>query len=241
MLKALLLTRDQEVLRVIRRVLEMVTIDMETVTSTDAARQTISSRKFDAILIDCDDVQSGCEVIKELRRGKSNSKSIVFAITNRVTTVKGAFELGANFVLDKPVSADRAARSLRAAHGLILRERRRYHRHAVNATAHVSYGSQRDVPIPLTNISEGGVALGTSRTSEMTGPVQLRLQLPGLNRVLEAKGEFVWMNDTGRVGIRFTTIAPLAMRPAVGTPRVTLAASPDAVKPPIVTGPWPRA
>jgi len=210
MLKALLLTRDQEMLRVVRRVLETVTIDMETVTSTDAARQTISSRKFDAILIDCDDVQSGCEVIKELRRGKSNSKSIVFAITNRVTSVKGAFELGANFVLDKPVSPDRAARSLRAAHGLILRERRRYHRHAINATVHVSYGSVRNVPVPLANISEGGVALGTNRTSEMTGPVQLRLELPGLNRVLEAKGEFVWTNDRGRVGVRFTTLNPLA-------------------------------
>jgi CheY-like chemotaxis protein len=209
MLKALLLTRDQEVLRVIRRVLETVTIDMETVTSTDAARQTISSRKFDAVLIDCDDVQSGCEVIKELRRGKSNSKSIVFAITNRVTTVKGAFEMGANFVLDKPISPDRAGRSLRAAHGLILRERRRYHRHPVNATVHVSYGSVRNVAVPLTNISEGGVALGTSRTSDMTGTVQLRMQLPGLNRVLEAKGEFVWTNDAGRVGVRFTTIAPL--------------------------------
>lgn len=209
MLKALLLTRDQEVLRVVRRVLETVTIDMETVSSTDSARQTISSRKFDAILVDCDDVQSGCDVIKELRRGKSNSKSIVFAITNRVTTVKGAFELGANFVLDKPVSPDRAARSLRAAHGLILRERRRYHRHAISATVHVTYGKVRDVPVPLTNISEGGVALGTTRTNDMTGPVQLRMQLPGLNRVIEAKGEFVWTNEAGRVGVRFTTIAPM--------------------------------
>ena len=81
---------------------------------------------------------------------------------------------------------------------------------AVNATVHMSYGSVRDVPVPLTNISEGGVALGTNRTSDMTGPVQLRMQLPGLNRILEAKGEFVWTNNTGRVGIRFTTIAPLA-------------------------------
>ena len=30
-----------------------------------------------------------------------------------------------------------------------------------------------------------------------------------LIRVLEAKGEFVWTNDAGRVGVRFTTIAPL--------------------------------
>ncbi len=206
MLKALLLTRDQDVLRVIRRVLETVSIEMETVTSTDAARQTIDRRKFDAILIDCDDVQSGCDLIRELRRGKSNSKSIVFAITNRVTTVKDAFAIGANFVLDKPISPDRAARSLRAAHGLIMRERRRYHRHPLQTTAHVSYGNLRDVPIPLSNISEGGVALATSRTADMTGQVSLRFELPGCNRSLEAKGEFVWTNDAGRVGVRFTTM-----------------------------------
>lgn len=208
MLKALLLTRDQDVLRVIRRVLETVSIEMETVTSTDAARQTVDRRKFDAILIDCDDVQSGCDLIRELRKGKSNAKSIVFAITNRVTSVKDAFSIGANFVLDKPVSPDRAARSLRAAHGLILRERRRYHRHPLQTTAHVTYGNLRDVPIPLSNISEGGVALATSRTADMKGAVSLRFELPGCNRSLEAKGEFVWTNDSGRVGVRFTTVPP---------------------------------
>lgn len=206
MLKALLLTRDQEVLRVIRRVLETVSIDLETVTSTDAARQTIARRKFDSVLIDCDDVQSGCDVIRELRQGKSNAKSIVFAITNRVTTTKAAFALGSNFVLEKPISVDRAARSLRAAHGLILRERRRYHRHHVKGTVHLTYGSLRDVPIPLNNISEGGVALGTNRTPEMQGVVHMRFDLPGLAKSLEAKGEFVWTSDTGRVGVRFTSI-----------------------------------
>lgn len=209
MLKALLLTRDQEILRVIRRVLDTVSIHLETVTSTDAARQTLARRKFDAVLIDCDDVQSGCDVVRELRQGKSNAKSIVFAITNKITTVKDAFEFGANFILEKPVSVDRAARSLRAAHGLILRERRRYHRHPVQATAHLSYGSMRDIPIPLSNISEGGVALDTSRTPDMKGAVVMRLELPGCDRSLEAKGEFVWTSDVGKVGVRFTALPPL--------------------------------
>ena len=206
MLKALLLTRDQEVLRVIRRVLETVIIDLETSTSTDAARQTLSRRKFDAVLVDCDDVQSGCEVVRELRKGRSNAKAIVFAITNKVTSVKDAFELGANFVLEKPISADRAGRSLRAAHGLIMRERRRYHRHAVKATAHLSYGSLRDIPTPLSNISEGGIGLAASRTPDMKGAVLMRIDLPGCRRTLEAKGEFVWTSDAGRVGVRFTAL-----------------------------------
>ena len=209
MLKALLLTRDQEVLRVIRRVLDTVTIDLETATSTDAARQTLNRSKFDAVLVDCDDVESGCDVIRELRQGRSNAKSIVFAITNKVTTIKGAFDIGANFVLEKPVSVDRATRSLRAAHGLIMRERRRYHRHVVQATAHLTYGALRDVPMPLTNISEGGIALATNRTPEMRGPVAMRIDLPG-SKVVEAKGEFVWTSDNGRVGVRFTTISNTA-------------------------------
>jgi ActR/RegA family two-component response regulator len=206
MLKALLLTRDQEVLRVIRRVLETVCIDLETVTSTEAAREIIARRKFDALMIDCDDVESGCNVIREVRKGKSNSKSIIFAVTNRVTTTKDAFAMGAHFALEKPISIDRTTRSLRAAHGLILRERKRYHRHQISATAHLTYGSVRDVPIPLKNISEGGLSLGMSRTADMQGAVHMRLELPGLNRVLEAKGEFVWTNETGHVGVRFTSL-----------------------------------
>ena len=190
----------------IRRVLDTVTIELETSTSTDAARQTLSRHKFDAVMVDCDDVQSGCDVIRELRRGRSNAKSIVFAITNKVTTIKDAFEMGANFVLEKPISVDRAARSLRAAHGLIMRERRRYHRHPVKATAHLTYGALRDVPMLLSNISEGGIALAASGTPDMKGAVAMRIDLPGCKRPLEAKGEFVWTGDGGRVGVRFTTL-----------------------------------
>jgi hypothetical protein len=78
----------------------------------------------------------------------------------------------------------------------------------VKAIVHVSYGSNRDIPVPLNNISEGGLGLGTKRTPDMKGPVQLRFQLPGLERHLELKGEFVWTNDVGRVGVRFTSIPP---------------------------------
>jgi CheY-like chemotaxis protein len=124
MLKALLLTRDQEVVRVLRGVLEAVTAELETATCTSQGRQTIAQHKFDAILVDVDDVQDGCCVVRELREGRSNRKAIVFAITNHITSAKDAFEIGANFVLEKPISPERAMRSLRAAHGLISRDRR---------------------------------------------------------------------------------------------------------------------
>jgi CheY-like chemotaxis protein len=206
-LQALLLTRDQEVLKVLRRVLDTVSIDLQTVTSTDQSRQVISRKKFDTILMDCDDVQDGANIIREIRRGKSNSKAIIFAITNRTTTVRQAFDLGANFVLDKPISPDLASRGLRAAHGLIVRERLRYHRHEVAGTVNVTYGQVRDARLPLSNVSEGGLALHAKQTPDMQGPVLMRFDLPGCIRSVEATGEFVWSTHAGRVGIRFTKIS----------------------------------
>src|SRR5260370_24516284 len=76
---------------------------------------------------------SGPAILRELRQGRSNKSCIAFAIVHGRTTVQQAFEMGANFVLDKPISLERATRSVRAAQGLIMRERRRYQRHLLRA------------------------------------------------------------------------------------------------------------
>ena len=50
-----------------------------------------------------------------------------------------------------------------------------------------------------------------------------------------------WLSRFSAKSISRSMIAPLAMRPTVGTPRVILAASPSAWKPLIATEPWPTA
>src|SRR5262249_21513112 len=140
MLHALLLSRDHEVVRTLRRAMEMVSVDMDATGDPEQTLSMIALKKYDAILVECDDMHQGADVMQKLRNGKSNRKAIVFAVTNGTTTVKQAFDQGANFVLDKPISMERAVKTLRAAHGLILRERRRYFRHEVRGTATLSYG-----------------------------------------------------------------------------------------------------
>ena len=70
--------------------------------------------------------------------------------------------MGANFVLDKPISLDRATRSVRAAQGLIMRERRRYHRHLVKATGAILVDQGAELPLNITNISHGGISIECS-------------------------------------------------------------------------------
>src|SRR5215813_7982061 len=101
-LQALLLARDPSVNRTIRRALDSNKIEVEVFTDPQQARAAIACHKYDAVVVDCDDMKEGPAVLKELRLGKSNRSCITFAVVNGRTTVQQAFEMGANFVLDKP-------------------------------------------------------------------------------------------------------------------------------------------
>lgn len=207
---ALLLSRDADVQRVVHRVLDGLATPLEVAASAGQATQLINGKKFDAVMIDVDEVENGATVLRGLRAGKSNNKSIAFAIINGTTSVKTAYELGANFVLTKPVTVERVSRCFRAAYGLILRERRRYQRHRVSAPAQVRT-SRGYVAVHILDVSEGGVSLNFPGQSDLTGEmgmVALHFQLAGMPKTIEAKGELLWTGETGRAGFRIIAMSP---------------------------------
>ena len=206
-LQALLLSRDPEVQRTLRRVLDAANIETQLCNNPEQARLALGRKKFDSLLVDCDDMPEGPAIIRELRQGKSNKSCIAFAIVHGQTTVQQAFELGANFVLDKPISMDRATRSVRAAQGLIMRERRRYHRHLLRASGAILVDAGAELPISITNISHGGISIECSRQLDEGGAARLKFLLPGVKRALEIKGEVMWSNPEGQAGIRFQVIS----------------------------------
>ena len=69
-LQALLLSKDPEVHRTLRRVLDAANIDLDLSNNTDQARHILLRRKYDALLVDCDDMPNGPLVLRELRQGK---------------------------------------------------------------------------------------------------------------------------------------------------------------------------
>ena len=127
-LESLLLSRDAQVIRVLRPTLEKLSIDVEVCRGVSSGTEILSNEKFDAVIVDCDDLQGGLDVLAGLRKGTSNRNSVMFAILNGTTTTHRAFELGANFVLQKPISVLNATRCFGAALGFMARERRRYFR-----------------------------------------------------------------------------------------------------------------
>src|SRR5436305_13917925 len=122
-LQALLLSNDPEVHRTVRRVLDAANIDLDLSNNADQAHHILLRRKYDALLVDCDDMPHGPLVLRELRLGKSNKSCIAFAVVNGKTNIQQAFEMGANFVLDKPISLERATRVFGSAQEWLCEER----------------------------------------------------------------------------------------------------------------------
>jgi len=209
-LQALLLSNDPDVLKTIRRALDTVNIDLQVCHNAEEAGHILKRRKYDSVLVDCD-VRNAPAVLRDLRKGKSNKSCIAFALINQATTIQQAFEMGANFVLDKPLAMDRTIRSVRAAQGLIMRERRRYHRYLVNATGTIIVDAGTELPVGITNISEGGISIECVRCLDEGGAARLRFLLPGSKKPLEIKGEIAWAGADGRAGIRFQVL-PVAAK-----------------------------
>ncbi len=206
-LESLLLSRDPEVIRVLQPALEKLSIDVEVCGGASSGQEILRTEKFDAVLVDCDDVQGALGVLESLRKSASNKNSVTFAILNGATSTQQAFKMGANFVLQKPISAVNANRCLGAAINFMIRERRRYFRHPVELPATITFSEGDKLKATVTNISEGGMAIFFRGHLPKGGVSTVSFQLPGVAASIEPKVQVAWMDESCRAGLRFTDIS----------------------------------
>src|SRR5580658_46523 len=205
-LESLLLSRDAEVLRVLRPTLEKLSIDVEICQEAKKASEILIAEKFDAVIVDCDDLQGGREVLECLRATPSNKNSVTFAVLNgKKTTTQEAFGMGVNFVLQKPISSVNASRCFHAALSFMERERRRYYRQPVKMLVRVVLGD-KEIKATSTNISERGIALMLHQALPKSATPRLEFTLPETRLALDVETEVAWADLKGHVGLRFLNV-----------------------------------
>ena len=205
-LESLLLSQDAEVVRVLRPTLEKLSIEVEICQEAKKASEILISEKFDAVIVDCDDLKGGLEVLECLRATPSNKNSITFAVLNgKKTTTQQAFSMGVNFVLQKPISTLNAARCFHAALSFMERERRRYFRQPVKMLVKIMLGD-KEIKGTSTNVSEGGMALMLHQALPKGATPRLQFTLPETNLALDVETEVAWADIKGHVGLRFHNV-----------------------------------
>jgi c-di-GMP-binding flagellar brake protein YcgR len=207
-LKSLLLCSDEKIVRVLRRTLGDLDISVDLCASSEIALRKLTRERFEAIIVDCAG-PGAAAVLRSARTAPCNKRAIAVAILDSEIGLRSGFEIGAHFILYKPVSVERSKSSFRAARALMKKERRRNSRVSVNIPVEMtSRESDAHFKVNTTDLGEGGLAVSLPRHSKPRGLWKLVFTLPGSAKALEINAEFAWEGTGRQVGLRFQDPSP---------------------------------
>ena len=205
----LMLSHDEQLVAALRRVAGEMQLEVRLCDAAGAAHQELQERRYEAVVVDCDDTQAGASVLKSVRQTRLNQSSLLVAVLNGSTSIAEAAGVGANCVLCKPLSFDAVRREMRRAYAMLEQDQRRHPRLTVQLPVHLTCGGARRSAIAF-NLSQGGIGICLADPIVEDEIVRLRFQLPGSTAPIHAMGEIAWADAEGRAGIRFTSISDAA-------------------------------
>jgi DNA-binding NarL/FixJ family response regulator len=171
-----------------------------------SAIELTSRRHFDGLIIDCDDVAGGTEALSNVRNSRSNKETLIVAVVNGSTSVGTALDLGANFVLCKPIQETRLHSVLDIALAKMEREHRRYFRYDIDSPVRLRNHLGQSVTAKMKNVSEGGLAIKLADPVNLKGVVPVEFDVPSIEpQPFRAKADVVW-SDSFEMGLRFLYI-----------------------------------
>ena len=211
-LRVLLVCPDQDSANLLSLILPEMGMVAEHTPSISRALQQLNEQRFDAIILDYRSDPSSQAFLTRWRQSSKNRDTMLIAVVDSEFNARPAFGMGAHFVLYRPLSAERTRVSLRAARGLMRRERRRAPRIPLNSPASVAYPGAGELSTTLNDLSEGGTSLTTSNRIPPACKVYFAFALPGQQQLVRLSGEVAWQDSTGRTGIRFLDVPQASRR-----------------------------
>ncbi len=120
--RALLLCGDDKAVHAVTQILDELEICFEHSGEPPFALKRLAARRFELLIVDCDNVQNATQVFNSARASNLNKASIAIAIVEGKAGVPSAFRLGASLVLTKPVSLEQARNTLRTGIGMTRKD-----------------------------------------------------------------------------------------------------------------------
>ena len=183
-------------------------VNSESFTQPERVRSVLSSRRYEAVLLDCD-LEGGMDLVEAVRELPINERTLVLAFVTGSDAARSANRLGANFVVPKPVNWELAKRTLRAAKTMIIRERRHGIRETVRVPATIRLENQF-LNCTIFDLCDRGLALRTPRLVPSKSPITLNFRLPGSADMI-CKGIVAW-SGRDSAGVEFPDLPPESAR-----------------------------
>jgi len=211
-LSALLVCVDEAAAQVLRRVLEELSIRVESCPDFARAGIRLEQERFDAVIVDGESYREVIALLRETRMSRLNDATLAVAVLPGQEGIREIFSLGVNFVLYKPVAYERAVSSLRAARAVMRKEKRKNARAAVHAHALVDYANVEQEKATLVDLAADGMSVLFGKKFPPTTKVYFNFKLPGQTSSIRLSGQVVWQDWNGRAGVQFVDVPKASRR-----------------------------
>ncbi len=201
--RVLLLSCDKEIAESLSQTARSMAIQIENCSDPELAMIKLARSKFEGVVVDLG-LEDGFEFLTRLRKLSLNRSAVSYAVLRNNLEQLPAFQAGANFVFERPVSHS-AARVFKASYSLMVRERRRYFRYPVKCEVQVRRGATEFAGTSV-NLSETGISLKVGQAIPVGSKLGLRLHLPGEEEYLQLSGEVCWAEESGRIGVHLQNV-----------------------------------
>lgn len=199
---ALLICSDSAAIQLVTEGMQRFAIATKVCNEASMAFRLLNRHKFEAVVVDSQLGQTG-EVLEQIRLSPSNRTAVTFAMT---APEEPSPEISPTFVMEKPLSVRSVGRTLKAAFGLIVRERRRSFRCPTTIPA-VVLTNGKETNCLVVNISEGGMAIAESPSLKPGEQIRVLCTLPGEHVQFTVESEVCWCDEKGRAGLRSLLIS----------------------------------
>lgn len=211
-LSALLVCVDETAAQVLLRVLEELSIGVESCPDFARAAIRLAQERFDVVILDGESNNEVIALLRETRLSRLNDCTLAVAVVPGQEAIREIFSLGVNFVLYKPVTYDRALSSLRAARAVMRKEKRKNARATVHAQATVDYADVLQERATLVDLAADGMAVRFGKKLPPTSKVYFQFKLPEQSTSVRLSGQVVWQDWNGRAGVQFVDVPKASRR-----------------------------
>ena len=202
-LKALLLCRIPESVGIVSHLFREVGVETQTCESESQALARLTSSKFEALVVDYDEIANWPEVVKKIRAVRPIQDLPLFAIASEGPAKAAASNLGNTLVIERPLVLADIRTLLRNGYGRMVRSSQTYFRMNVGIPVYLARRSGVVLECSTLNISQNGMAVMTPVALDIGEVLSLMFSIPQKDVVVSAEGTVIWDNGKGKAGIRF--------------------------------------
>jgi hypothetical protein len=199
-MNALVVGRDPDMIRLFSRLFAEKHIHTQACLESGALEQ-LSSDKFEAVVFDCDEFPSCTEILKSLPR--PNKNVLVLALASASEMKQTLSNLGASFVVERPLQESPVRELMRQAYGRMLRDGQSYFRLTVQLPISVRRESGVIVQCTTLNVSQTGMAVNSTSGFIIGEEISIVFAIPNTEISVSGKGRIIWDDKHGKAGISF--------------------------------------